>query len=547
MWRAAIAHLVCQTQPPARLLGLGPQLAGLAMGDGTLATIAVIESRRVPGPALGEHLRKLAEDNPHAHLKHIVVGGDPSAVRKLLRGVQPKLSMRRAIQVFALDDEGQLWVGPGSRRDSLTGKALLAAASNPDPPTADALQALVRPPPPLSPAQHEFTDEGERFLSRLRSHKPRAVWGLLAAIAVVFALEVAFGGSEFTPTLVRMGANTEASLHGEPWRLAASVLLHAGPTHAVINGVVLIVLGGFLERIVGAARTIVLLVASGIGGSVASALAGAAALSVGASGAIWGALGAAAVLGLRPSAVIPAAVLPSLRRAAIINLGINLTASFLPQVDLWAHLGGGFVGAALVGTGLLTRGLPGTGGTTMGQRPTATRPMTAAAIASTVTLVGGLGVALAMGRPWVLVRDVTPQTHALGDTGLQLQLPDYFDPVRHETDGDVETFSVGDLLRDPFALDIAFQSGPTNDASRRAELDAVSTEPPPSGATLVEPWHRSAVGTDALESTVAFDNGLVLRMWYQVRREHRLRVDITSWSEGPGAPARALALRSIAQ
>ena len=43
---------------------------------------------------------------------------------------------------------------------------------------------------------------------------------------------------------------------------------------------------------------------------------------------------------------------------AKVNLGLNLVISFLPTVNMWAHLGGGVVGACLVASGLATRSVP---------------------------------------------------------------------------------------------------------------------------------------------------------------------------------------------
>src|SRR5690606_30927239 len=175
-------------------------------------------------------------------------------------------------------------------------------------------------------------------------------------LAVMFGLELLWGGAESVPTLVRMGANTAASLAGEPYRLLASVNLHHGVLHAAVNGLELFWLGGDLERWIGGARLALLLVAAGLGGALASAGVGHAAISVGASGAIWGLLGAAAGLSLRPRAWVPAGLVRPLRRATLANLAINLGVSFVPGIDLWAHLGGGVVGLLVAISGLWGRG-----------------------------------------------------------------------------------------------------------------------------------------------------------------------------------------------
>ncbi|MBL4688154.1 MAG: rhomboid family intramembrane serine protease [Nannocystaceae bacterium] len=551
-WLATIAYLVTKTEPPARLLALGDNGAALAMADGSLATLVVLDEAGPLRPEVGERLAKIVQDNPHAHLKHVIVGGDPTEVQRMLRACQPRLSMRRAVQVFQLTPDGELWAGPNSRRDSPVGIALTAASSEQDPPDRELVAQLVRPLAPASPEEREHTEHGQQFLDRLRGAKPRAVWFVLATIVFVFGLETLWGGSELAPTLVRMGANTDASLSGEPWRLFASVLLHAGIAHALINGFVLIALGGFLERLIGPARLLVVLVASGLGGAIASALAGNAALSVGASGAIWGALGASAVFGLKPMGVIPKAVVPSIRRAAITNLVINLTVSFLPEVDLWAHLGGGIVGAALVATGVVTRGLPGSEQAPDLNKPiTASRGMRITAAIAVATLLAGLGAAFISGRPWVLAGNPTSETRVFGDGPVAMTLPTYMAPTEHFDHRGLDAYSVGDILADPFTVVVVVEPHTMNAEKTRQARDEVATADPPAPpeAKTTKPWGPAAVGEHAYCAEYAYDNGLRIQMWYQVQDKVRIRVDTTWWADAPPPQLAAakLAVASVAQ
>ncbi|MEM6993481.1 MAG: rhomboid family intramembrane serine protease [Myxococcota bacterium] len=549
-WLAAIAHLVTKTEPPARLLALRETGAALAMADGSLASIVSVDGD-LP-QALADRLRKIVDDNPHAHLKHVVVGGDPGEVRALLKSCQPRLSMRRAVQVFHLGRDGEVWAGPGGREDSPVGVALTAAACAQDPPTRADVEALVDPPKPPSPEQAERMERGQRFIDRVRAAKPRAVWFMLATLGFVYALEALWGGGESAPTLVRMGANTDASLTTEPWRLLSSVLLHAGFAHAAINAFVLVMLGGFLERLIGPARLVILLVVSGLGGSIASAIAGQAALSVGASGAIWGALGASGVFALKPNSVIPEAVVPSIRRAAIINLVINLTVSFLPQVDLWAHLGGGIVGAELIFTGLLTRGLPRADATeTAPGLPGSSRGIRIAAVASVVALGSGLAAAWVHGRPWQLGGDPVMETRTFGDGGVSMRLPSYMPATESFQHHGLDAYAVGDIFTEPFAVVVVLEPHQMSPAEKVAAQHEVASAdpPPPPGSTVIEPWGPSQIGVGAYAAQYGYDNGLRIQMWYQVQDQTRIRVDTTWWSDATPehVAAAAFAVESAAQ
>jgi rhomboid protease GluP len=185
---------------------------------------------------------------------------------------------------------------------------------------------------------------------------PPAYWriapvctALIAAIAAVHVALELTGSSESQWTLVRWGANLKlATVHGEPWRLLASVFLHGGWLHLVVNGYALYSLGRLVEQLLGAGRFFVVFMIAGLAGSVASAFTGEVyRMSVGASGAIFGLLGAALVALLRWRK----ALMPAWRKQVMINLlvvlGLNLYIGYkLTMIDNAAHVGGLIGGAA---------------------------------------------------------------------------------------------------------------------------------------------------------------------------------------------------------
>lgn len=528
---SVVTRLLDDPVMPARLLALGDAAAVLAMADGSLAALFTPEFG--PPAELGAKLRSLVADNPGAHLKLVIVGGEPS-----LREVLPKdgggLLSRRAVQLFHLgegaDGGWSLWTGGGGRPDSPLGTVLTAAGRGelPPPPEAATLAERVDRPPPLSPEERARVSEGQAFVASLRV-RPRATWGLLAVLAAIFALEELWGGSETVPTLVRMGGNVEATLAGEPWRLLSSALLHAGWFHVAVNGFVLLVLGGFLERVLGAARYGVLLGAAAVGGSLASALVSSAPLSVGASGAIWGVLGAAAALSWRPGQVIPAIMVGPLRRNAMVNVVINLAASFLPQVDMWAHLGGGLVGAALVLGGVLTRGLvrPGTEPKAGGRGFAIAAGMVAGLAAAS------LAAAWSTGRPWALVAEPTFVRHALGP--VSIEAPALLgEPKPVSTAPDDSVWAFGDPLTDPLLLTVVVEPHglpPDALAQRVHELersDGGPAAPPEARATTA--WHRRpGQGPPTFEVEYAFDDGQRVSLLLQLREHEDVWIKSERW------------------
>ncbi len=194
----------------------------------------------------------------------------------------------------------------------------------------------------LNPAQ---ADEVVRFQISYNKQRIKATWGLAIVMVGMYLLEEYFGGSQNTAVLVRMGANVaERVRQGEYYRLFTCVFLHAGFLHVFFNTYALIALGGFFNRIMGEARFLTVFFVSGFVGSLCSTFLGKAEISVGASGAIWGIFGASLALSFFKTSLIPDALRHQLRRITLINLAINLGVSFLPMIDIWAHIGGGVAG-----------------------------------------------------------------------------------------------------------------------------------------------------------------------------------------------------------
>ncbi len=171
---------------------------------------------------------------------------------------------------------------------------------------------------------------------------------LLLAIGGVFLVEMALGGSTNPEVLLRLGANhAELVLgQGQWWRLVASTFLHIGFMHLLLNGWALFQLGPLVEAWLGWVRLLIIYFVSGVAGSLASVL-WTKSLSAGASGAIFGILGALiAFLVRRHDRLRPEArsLLGQFLLWAVINVIFGFTS---PGIDNAAHLGGFAAGLAL--------------------------------------------------------------------------------------------------------------------------------------------------------------------------------------------------------
>lgn len=168
---------------------------------------------------------------------------------------------------------------------------------------------------------------------------------LLIAIAIGYVLQVLTGGMEGQVT--QLGANFGPAIHaGQYWRLVTSMFLHGGLLHLGLNAWALYQLGVLLELLMGSPRMLLIYFVSGIAGSLASATF-TQAPSVGASGAIFGLLGALiAFLLRRRGALTPQgkSILVQLVGWAAINVFFGFST---PGIDNSAHLGGGAAGLLL--------------------------------------------------------------------------------------------------------------------------------------------------------------------------------------------------------
>jgi rhomboid protease GluP len=190
---------------------------------------------------------------------------------------------------------------------------------------------------------------------------PLLTTAILAVLFAVFAAEIVFGIGPPTrvptmATLVAFGglARNLVLQSGEWYRLLSAPFVHVDAVHLVINAIGLFLAGRALEGLIGRAWFGVVYVVSALAGSLLSlALSPAAAVSVGASGAIMGLFAAMLVISMHfPSGVIRTdlqfnalyVVVPSLLPLASVLKG--------EPIDYAAHVGGA-IGGAIVGLVLL--------------------------------------------------------------------------------------------------------------------------------------------------------------------------------------------------
>jgi rhomboid protease GluP len=196
------------------------------------------------------------------------------------------------------------------------------------------------PPLTATPIPAAADPAARRAVSaRLPFHHVRATYVFLGLIIVVFLAQLASTQLAGVDLILAFGAKDNTRIaHGEFWRLLTAVFVHASVLHIAFNGYALYILGRDVEAFAGWLRFTLIFLLAGLSGSVASLLFNPAP-SVGASGAIFGLIGALVVFLYRHRKLFGERGRRNLQSIIVIAL-INLLIGLSGGIDNWAHLGG---------------------------------------------------------------------------------------------------------------------------------------------------------------------------------------------------------------
>ena len=175
--------------------------------------------------------------------------------------------------------------------------------------------------------------------------RPKMTILLIVINIAMYLLMTVAGGSTNPNILIEFGAKDNALIAaGQIWRLFTPMFLHIGFQHIVLNMVTLYFLGMQIEYLFGPWRFLVIYLASGICGNIAS-FAFTPAISAGASTALFGLFGAYLMLGesFRDDPYIR-----TIAKQFLVLVVLNLLSDLTGSIDLWGHLGG-LIGGFLLG------------------------------------------------------------------------------------------------------------------------------------------------------------------------------------------------------
>ena len=184
--------------------------------------------------------------------------------------------------------------------------------------------------------------ENRKYEEVFNPKKIVITYALMALCTLIYILQI------FFPSLTALGAvNGTLVKSGQVYRLITSMFMHGSIWHLLCNMYSLYVIGCATENYFGKKKFLLIYLVSGIIGSMFSCIFNTG-WSLGASGAIFGLMGALCYFGYYYRLYMGKALYNEIIPVIILNLALSLVVS---NIDFYAHIGG------LIGGVFITMGL----------------------------------------------------------------------------------------------------------------------------------------------------------------------------------------------
>lgn len=190
---------------------------------------------------------------------------------------------------------------------------------------------------------NEKTEKENEKFNDVFSPKRIIFTNIISLICILMYVIVGIYGNNFfnfdANVLAKFGANNILLVkNGEMWRLLTCAFLHVGLIHLVVNMYSLRVIGPSVEGLIGKGKFVFIYLISAISASLMSLVfVGSNIVSVGASGAIFGLMGALLYFGYHYRLYLNDAIKTQIIPVILFNLIIGF---MMPGIDNGAHIGG---------------------------------------------------------------------------------------------------------------------------------------------------------------------------------------------------------------
>ncbi|MDY4080411.1 MAG: rhomboid family intramembrane serine protease [Candidatus Metalachnospira sp.] len=189
-------------------------------------------------------------------------------------------------------------------------------------------------------------NESEKTRLRKKSKFPVTIAAIMTANILIFLAQLVLGAED--EFIYRYGINQSMIfLQGQYYRIFTYMFIHSGIEHIMFNGLSLFIYGTRVEKYCGNLKTAAIYFISGLSGGLLSAGFNTG-FCVGASGAIFGLLGAVLVISKKTGQKLDGLGYTTMLAVAVVSIGMGMLDA---GVDNFGHIGGfigGLISSALI-------------------------------------------------------------------------------------------------------------------------------------------------------------------------------------------------------
>ena len=175
---------------------------------------------------------------------------------------------------------------------------------------------------------------------------PMITYWLIAVNVILYVIPILFG--QYNDLINNYSVWGPAICEGQYYRLLTGIFLHGGILHLLFNCYALYVIGSQVENFLGRIKFAIIYLVAGISGALFSVIFGGNFASIGASGAIFGLMGALVYFGYHYRVYLGTVIKSQIIPLIVLNLLLGFC---MPGIDNFAHIGG-LIGGTLMSIAL---------------------------------------------------------------------------------------------------------------------------------------------------------------------------------------------------
>ena len=194
---------------------------------------------------------------------------------------------------------------------------------------------------------NEHNKQDAKKIKAIIKHKcPMITYWLIAVNVILYVIPILFG--QYNDLINNYSVWGPAIREGQYYRLLTGIFLHGGILHLLFNCYALYVIGSQVENFLGRIKFAIIYLVAGISGALFSVIFGGNFASIGASGAIFGLMGALVYFGYHYRVYLGTVIKSQIIPLIVLNLLLGFC---MPGIDNFAHIGG-LIGGTLMSIAL---------------------------------------------------------------------------------------------------------------------------------------------------------------------------------------------------